>query len=69
MVLWVGYPVTWAIGAEGLALIGIVGTSWGYSVLDIGAKYIFALLLVRWVVAHERRINRYTPATTPVGAD
>jgi Bacteriorhodopsin len=69
VVLWVGYPVTWAIGAEGLALIGVVGTSWGYSVLDIGAKYIFALLLVRWVVAHERRIGRYTPAKSPVGAD
>jgi halorhodopsin len=69
VVLWVGYPVTWAVGAEGLALVGVVGTSWAYSILDIGAKYVFALLLVRWVVAHERRIGRYTPAQSPVSAD
>jgi Bacteriorhodopsin len=69
VVLWVGYPITWAVGAEGLALLGIVGSSWAYSLLDIGAKYVFALLLVRWVVAHERRIGRYTPAQSPVSAD
>jgi halorhodopsin len=28
-------------------------TSWGYSGLDILAKYVFAFLLLRWVAANE----------------
>ncbi|PSP83790.1 capsular biosynthesis protein CpsH [Halobacteriales archaeon QS_6_64_34] len=54
VVLWLGYPVIWAVGVEGLALVQSVGlTSWGYSALDIGAKYVFAFLLLRWVAANE----------------
>ncbi|WP_324663225.1 bacteriorhodopsin [Haloarcula sediminis] len=54
VVLWLGYPVIWALGVEGLALVQSVGiTSWGYSALDIGAKYVFAFLLLRWVAANE----------------
>ena len=54
VVLWLGYPIIWAVGVEGLALVQSVGlTSWGYSLLDIGAKYLFAFLLLRWVAANQ----------------
>lgn len=58
VVLWVGYPIVWVIGVEGLALFDSIAlTSWGYSILDIGSKYIFAFILVRWVVRNERTIH------------
>jgi halorhodopsin len=64
IVLWLGYPIIWALGVEGLALVQSVGiTSWGYSALDILAKYVFAFLLLRWVAANER-----TVATSARGA-
>ncbi|MFC7070468.1 bacteriorhodopsin [Halobaculum lipolyticum] len=54
VVLWLGYPIVWALGVEGLALVGSVGvTSWAYSALDVVAKYVFAYLLLRWVAANE----------------
>jgi len=57
VVLWLGYPIIWALGVEGLALVESVGiTSWGYSALDILAKYVFAFLLLRWVAANERTV-------------
>jgi halorhodopsin len=57
IVLWLGYPIVWAVGVEGLALVQSVGlTSWGYSALDVVAKYVFAYLLLRWVAANERTV-------------
>ena len=57
VVLWLGYPIIWAVGVEGLALVQSVGiTSWGYSALDIFAKYVFAFLLLRWVAANEETV-------------
>ena len=56
VVLWLGYPIFWALGAEGLAVLEVAITSWAYSFLDIGAKYVFAFLLLRWVAANERVI-------------
>ena len=54
VVLWLGYPIIWAVGVEGLALVGSVGlTSWGYSILDVFAKYVFSFLLLRWVASNE----------------
>ena len=54
IVLWLGYPLVWAVGVEGLALVSSPGiTSWGYSALDVLAKYVFAFLLLRWVAANE----------------
>ena len=54
VVLWLGYPIIWALGVEGFAVIQSVGlTSWGYSALDIFAKYVFAFLLLRWVADNE----------------
>lgn len=47
--MWVGYPIIWALGNEGLALLDVGITSWGYSILDIIAKYLFTILLVLYV--------------------
>ncbi|MBV0901590.1 bacteriorhodopsin [Haloarcula salina] len=58
VVLWLGYPIIWALGVEGLAVVQSVGlTSWGYSALDVGAKYLFAYLLLRWVAANEGTVS------------
>ncbi|WP_277554109.1 bacteriorhodopsin [Halobaculum limi] len=57
IVLWLGYPIVWALGVEGFALIQSVGvTSWAYSALDIFAKYVFAYLLLRWVANNESTV-------------
>lgn len=57
VVLWLGYPIVWALGIEGLAVVQSVGaTSWAYSALDVLAKYVFAFLLLRWVAANERTV-------------
>jgi halorhodopsin len=53
VVLWLGYPILWALGVEGFAILNVGITSWGYSLLDILAKYLFAFLLLRWVAANE----------------
>jgi halorhodopsin len=58
VVLWLGYPVLWALGSEGFALLSVAVTSWGYSGLDILAKYVFAFLLLRWVAANEGTIEQ-----------
>ncbi|ATW89979.1 halorhodopsin [Halohasta litchfieldiae] len=60
VVLWFGYPLFWALGAEGFAVLDVAITSWAYSLLDIGAKYVFAFLLLRWVAAHEGTIGALT---------
>lgn len=50
VITWFGYPVLWFAGVEGVALIQGVGyTSWGYSLLDILAKYVVTILIVRYV--------------------
>ena len=55
--LWLGYPIFWALGSEGLAVLGTTQTSWAYSLLDVGAKYVFAFLLLRWVAANQNVIG------------
>jgi halorhodopsin len=62
VVLWVGYPVVWAIGTEGLALFGtgvtgLAVTSWLYSLLDVGAKFVFAFLLVRFLASEQAAVR------------
>ena len=66
VVLWFGYPIFWALGSEGFAVLDVATTSWAYSLLDIGAKYIFAFLLLRWVAAHQDTIARAT--ASPMGS-
>lgn len=69
IVLWIGYPVIWAAGVEGFALIQSVGlTSWGYSALDILAKYAFSFLLLRWVAENEPTVSSPTSNTAESGA-
>ena len=68
VVLWLGYPLVWAVGVEGLALVGSVGvTSWGYSILDVFAKYVFSFLLLRWVANNEGvvSVGRRTASAAP----
>jgi halorhodopsin len=73
LVLWLGYPIIWALGVEGFAVVGSVGlTSWGYSALDVLAKYVFAFLLLRWVAANERTVatsRRASPASSAPADD
>ena len=59
IVLWLGYPIIWAIAPEGLALIPVGISSWGYSALDVFAKYIFAFLLIRWVTNNQSSIRDF----------
>ena len=59
IVLWLGYPIIWAVAPEGLALIPVGISSWGYSALDVFAKYIFAFLLIRWVTNNESSIRDF----------
>jgi halorhodopsin len=69
IVLWLGYPLVWAVGVEGLALVQSVGlTSWGYSALDVFAKYVFAFLLLRWVAANEQTVAASQGGTAPSSA-
>ena len=69
IVLWLGYPLVWAVGVEGLALVQSVGlTSWGYSALDVFAKYVFAFLLLRWVAANEQTVAASRKGTAPSSA-
>lgn len=49
IVTWFGYPLLWFVGVEGVALLDVQWTSWGYSILDIVAKYAVTLLIVRYV--------------------
>mgnify|MGYP006272635625 CR=1 FL=1 len=63
VVLWFGYPIFWALGSEGLNVLTTTQTSWAYSLLDIGAKYIFAYLLLRWVAANESIISSVASGT------
>jgi len=64
VVLWLGYPVLWALGSEGFAVLDVAITSWGYSGLDILAKYVFAFLLLRWVAANEGTVGEDALSTT-----
>ncbi len=58
VVLWIGYAVWWAIGNEGIALIESAGvTSWGYSVFDIVAKYIFSFLVINWTIKNVDKVS------------
>jgi halorhodopsin len=65
VVLWLGYPILWALGVEGFAVLGVGVTSWGYSLLDIAAKYVFAFLLLRWVADNEGVVSGAGPRASP----
>ncbi|WP_136688262.1 bacteriorhodopsin [Halorhabdus amylolytica] len=46
-VLWLVYPVWWIVGTEGLGVIGIGPETAGFAVLDVTAKVIFGIILLR----------------------
>ncbi|RKD95935.1 bacteriorhodopsin [Halopiger aswanensis] len=54
---WFGYPILWALGVEGVAVLSVTVTSWGYSVLDIITKYIVTFVAMRYVVAEPETIT------------
>ena len=58
--MWLGYPIIWALGNEGLALLDVGITSWGYSFLDIIAKYAFTIILVLYVKKEPESITSPT---------
>ncbi len=58
---WFGYPILWALGVEGFALLDVAITSWGYSVLDIITKYIVTVLIMVWLAKE--------PSEVTAGAD
>ncbi|GAB3024839.1 bacteriorhodopsin [Natronobiforma cellulositropha] len=47
---WFGYPILWALGVEGFALLDVTVTSWGYSILDIITKYIVTFVAMAYIV-------------------
>jgi halorhodopsin len=57
VILWLGYPIVWALGVEGFAVIPVGVTSWAYSLLDVVAKYVFVFLLLRYITANERLVS------------
>ncbi len=74
VVLWIGYPIVWAIGTEGIALLGtgvsgLALTSWGYSLLDIGAKFVFAFLLLRFLADEPAGVTESAHAEPTVAVD
>ena len=67
VVLWLGYPILWALGSEGIAVLSVGVTSWGYSGLDILAKYVFALLLLRWGADNEGVVDDASAGSMATG--
>jgi len=68
VVLWLGYPIVWALVAEGIAVLDPAITSWAYSGMDIIAKYIFAFILLNWVVNNESTIAGMAPGLGQAGS-
>ncbi|WP_181686581.1 bacteriorhodopsin [Halorhabdus salina] len=46
-ILWLVYPIWWIIGTEGVGVIGIGPETAGFAVLDVTAKVIFGIILLR----------------------
>ena len=56
VVSWFGYPILWFLGVEGVALLEVAYTSWGYSVLDIVSKYVVTVLIMLYVAREPEEI-------------
>lgn len=57
VITWFGYPVLWFAGVEGVGLLDVGVTSWGYSALDILAKYLVTILIVLYVADEPEEIT------------
>ena len=53
---WFGYPVLWALGVEGFAILDVAYTSWGYSILDVITKYVVTMLIMFYVTKEPSEI-------------
>ena len=53
---WFGYPILWFLGVEGVAVLDVALTSWGYSILDIITKYIVTMLIMFYVIKEPAEI-------------
>ena len=75
VVMWLGYPIFWALGTEGIAVLDLAITSWAYSGLDVVAKYVFAYLLISYVVEEPDSVTAgadygiTSPRTVPTAGD
>ncbi|WP_255191260.1 bacteriorhodopsin [Natronobeatus ordinarius] len=56
VVSWFGYPILWFLGVEGIALLEVAYTSWGYSILDIVSKYVVTVLIMLYVAREPEEI-------------
>lgn len=56
VVSWFGYPILWFLGVEGIALLEVAYTSWGYSILDIVSKYVVTVLIMLYVASEPEEI-------------
>ena len=54
---WFGYPILWFLGVEGIAVLDVAFTSWGYSILDIITKYIVTILIMLYVAKEPETIT------------
>ncbi|MDS0476690.1 bacteriorhodopsin [Natrinema sp. 1APR25-10V2] len=54
---WFGYPILWALGVEGFAILDVTVTSWGYSVLDIITKYVVTFVAMRYIADEPNAIT------------
>jgi len=54
---WFGYPILWALGVEGIAILDVAITSWGYSILDVITKYVVTFLAMFYVVDEPESIT------------
>lgn len=57
VVTWFGYPVLWLVGAGGVAILDVWMTSWGYTILDVVAKYVVSVLVVLYVVDTTEKVS------------
>lgn len=49
--LWFIYPILWVLGTEGTGKLSLEGEVWVFAVIDVCAKVLFGLLLVRGVAS------------------
>ena len=73
---WIGYPVVWALGTKGLAVIGPGTQAAGYVLLDLASKVGFGMLVLSGSAALERsgtfaglrQTREGTPSARPLPA-
>jgi len=68
VILWFGYPIFWALGAEGIGVLGVAVTSWAYSALGGGCEVrvrVPAALVRRRRAGVGHRAHEYRRGETP----